>query len=51
MTYNEILEPYMKEMDFDFQMERVNEALITQWPCCMCFTFGYLFCPCTLGNL
>jgi len=37
-------------MELDYLIERLNEEIITNWPCCFCLTFGYLFSPCTLGK-
>ena len=35
--------------DFDRAVARVNGALADYWPCMLCFSCGYLCCPCTLG--
>lgn len=48
--YNkQVLEPYIKEAQFSFLTNSLNEELYSHWPCTMCIAFGYVFSPCTLG--
>ena len=50
MTYpRELLAGRLNEMDFKNIMEDINEGLMSYWPCCYCFCFGYGCALCTLG--
>jgi hypothetical protein len=33
----------------DAYVERINDTVISYWPCFFCFNFAYCCCPCTLG--
>ena len=39
----------MKEAQFSFLTNSLNEELYSHWPCTMCIAVGYIFSPCTLG--
>lgn len=39
----------MSELEFGEAIQRLNGVLQDYWPCNLCFYFGYLCCPCTLG--
>ena len=41
--------PYMKEAQFNYLMNSLNDELYSYWPCCICFYFGYTMSLCTLG--
>lgn len=43
------LSPYMKETQFNYLMNSLNDELYSYWPCNLCFYFGYFCSPCTLG--
>ena len=43
------MSPYMKETQFNFLMNSLNDELFSYWPCSLCFYFGYACSPCTLG--
>ena len=32
----------MEPEDFDYTMNMINTTLTDFWPCCLCFTFGYV---------
>lgn len=44
-----ILGPYMKEAQFNYLTNCLNDELYRNWPCTLCFVCGYLCSPCTLG--
>lgn len=44
-----ILGSKIKETQFNYLMNSLNDELYTYWPCPLCFYSGYLFSPCTLG--
>ena len=48
-TYPEQLRPYLSQREFSQMMEAINDALLTYFPCCLCWTIGYLCCLPTLG--
>jgi hypothetical protein len=52
--YDETFHPELErsrlsKAEFISAITRVNETLATYWPCGMCFCFGYVCSPCTLG--
>lgn len=44
-----VLGQYIKESQFNYLVNSINEELIRYWPCTLCFACGYLCSPCTLG--
>lgn len=44
-----ILADYISPDDFSYMITYFNEVLFTYWPCCTCFSIGYIFCACTCG--
>ncbi len=48
-TYPEELKDYISEREYSYMMNKIMDELMMMWPCCFCFTYGYLFCLCTLG--
>src|SRR5689334_1141626 len=48
-TYYPILAKYISEKEYNYAMNGIADELFMMWPCCFCFTYGYLFCLCTLG--
>ena len=47
--YNCILATYISENDFTFLIDKINDLLLNNWPCCTCFFCGYICCLPTLG--
>lgn len=47
--YDPSLESYMKESQFIFLTNSLNEELIAHWPCTICIIFSYIASPCTIG--
>ena len=47
--YNDVIGKYMKESQFNFLTNSLNEELSQNWPSNLCLFFGYAFSPCTLG--
>lgn len=39
----------MADSQFNYLTNALNDELYSYWPCTLCFCFGYLFSPCTLG--
>ena len=48
-SYPKELIGIMSERDFKDVVQKLNEILITFWPCYPCYLFGYIFAPCTVG--
>ncbi len=48
-TYNPLLKDYITEKEYHYVVNKVVDELSMMWPCCFCFTYGYLFSICTLG--
>lgn len=44
-----ILGTLMKESQFNYLTNSINEELFSFWPCTLCIACGYLCSPCTLG--
>ncbi len=49
-TYYPVLENYISEREYIIAMDRIVDELTMMWPCCFCFTYGYLFCICSVGT-
>ena len=47
--YDDKLIPYIDKKEFETVIDKLNNTLYMFWPCCMCFTFGYLCSLCSLG--
>jgi hypothetical protein len=48
-TYPEELRDYISEREYSYMINKIIDELTMMWPCCFCFTFGYMFCLCTIG--
>ena len=48
-TYPEELRDYISEREYSYMINKIIDELTMMWPCCFCFTFGYMFCLCTMG--
>ena len=48
-TYPEQLKDYISEREYSYVINRIVDELSMMWPCCFCFSYGYIFCLCTLG--
>ncbi len=50
MTYpKEFLSGILSETDYQNVISDINESIMSFWPCCYCFSFGYGCALCTLG--
>ncbi len=43
------LKGVLSQKDFEIIMEQINDTLFVYFPCTLCWGFGYLCCPFTLG--
>eukprot|EP00455_Lapot_gusevi_P050435 TRINITY_DN730_c0_g1_i1.p1 TRINITY_DN730_c0_g1~~TRINITY_DN730_c0_g1_i1.p1 ORF type:complete len:166 (-),score=22.27 TRINITY_DN730_c0_g1_i1:155-652(-) len=43
------LDTYMSPQEYQDAMSQINDTLSNFWPCCYCFSFGWMCCPCTFG--
>ena len=43
------LSRHITEDEYDLLFEEINDRLSQYWPCCCCFTFGYICTICTCG--
>ncbi len=52
-SYDKSFSPYLKgyitENEYYYAMDRIECDLSSYWPCCFCFSYGYIFCLCTVG--
>ncbi len=48
-AYPEELRGVVDEMEFVETVNRLNDTIISFWPCTSCYLFGYVCAPCTLG--
>ena len=48
-TYNVALRGIVDEAEFVTTMDRLNDTIISFWPCTGCYLFGYMCAPFTLG--
>ena len=48
-TYPEELREYISEKEYSYMINKIVDELSMMWPCCFCYTFGYLFSICTIG--
>jgi hypothetical protein len=47
--FPEQLRGYISEREYSYTINRIIDELTMMWPCCFCFTYGYMMCLCTLG--
>ncbi|CAM9759658.1 unnamed protein product, partial [Ectocarpus fasciculatus] len=47
--YPRDLEGVLTEKEFKDVMNTLNDIIMSYWPCDVCYTFGYVAAPCTLG--
>lgn len=48
-VYYPVLKDYISEKEYLNAMDRIIDELFMMWPCCFCFSYGYIFCLCTAG--
>eukprot|EP01041_Mallomonas_annulata_P010518 gene10518-21934_t len=49
-TYPNELQEILTESEFHDILKKLNETLITYWPCTTCYIFGFACAPCTCGT-
>lgn len=47
--YNPRLKDYISEREYSYVINKIVDELSMMWPCCFCFSYGYLCCLCTVG--
>jgi hypothetical protein len=45
----EQLKGIVDENEYNSIIGTINDELFLMWPCCFCFSYGYLFSICTIG--
>ena len=48
-TFPSQLKDILNEREYSYAINKVVDDLSMMWPCCFCFTYGYLCSLCTLG--
>ena len=48
-SYHPKLKDYISEREYSYVINKIVDELTMMWPCCFCFSYGYLFCLCTVG--
>jgi hypothetical protein len=48
-NFPEQLKGYISEREYSYMINRIVDELTMMWPCCFCFTYGYMMSLCTLG--
>lgn len=49
VKYYEQFKPYISELEFTHNMDRLLDGFNVMWPCDLCFYFGWICSVCTLG--
>jgi hypothetical protein len=49
-SYHPMLKDYISEREYSYAINKIVDDLFMMWPCCFCFTYGYLCSLCTLGS-
>ena len=48
-TFPPQLNGIIDNVEYNSVIGTINDELFLMWPCCFCFSYGYVFSLCTIG--